>query len=87
MTLSEEIQNAVKNQNAVIGFRNCIKSLKNENPKLVVIAKNIPVEMKNEIEANIKYAKVKLEIFDGSSKDLGVICGKPFPISTLIIRG
>jgi len=28
---------------------------------------------------------VKVEIFDGTSIQLGVICGKSFPISTLVI--
>ncbi len=86
MSLTEEIQSAVKSKNAVVGFRNSVKTIKNGNPKLIVIANNIPPEMKKEIEADIKSGKIKIEVFDGSSKDLGVVCGKPFPVSTLVIR-
>lgn len=86
MDLTEEIQSAVKSKKAVIGFRDSIKSIKDDNSKIVVVANNIPAEMKKEIESSIKSDKIKLEVFEGSSKDLGVICGKPFPISTLTIR-
>lgn len=85
MNINEEIQNALKSKNAVIGFKNSIKVMKNETPELVVVSNNIPAEMKKEIEGNLK-SKTRIEVFNGSSKDLGVICGKPFPISTLTIR-
>ncbi len=86
MNLTEEIQNAVKSKNVVLGFRNSIKIIKNGKPKLVVLANNIPEEMKKKIEVDLKSTKAKVEVFDGSSKDLGVACGKPFPVSTLVIR-
>jgi ribosomal protein L30E len=41
--------------------------------------------MKGEIEHLCKLGKLKLKVFKGSSKELGVICGKPYPISTMVI--
>ena len=35
---------------------------------------------------NAKVAEVKVETFDGTSTQLGIICGKSFPISTLVIK-
>lgn len=87
MALSDEIQNAIKQKKAIIGYRESIKYIKQDYPKIIVIAKNIPENYRKEIEHNTKISKVKVEVFDGSSKDLGVICGKPFPVSTIAIKG
>jgi ribosomal protein L30E len=43
--------------------------------------------MKKEIEHNAKLSKTKIEVFEGTSKELGVICKKQFPIAALVISG
>ncbi len=85
MALTEEIQAAVKAGKSIIGYRRSLKSIKTGSPKTVVIANNTPENMKKTIEQNAKVGNVKVEIFDGTSIQLGVICGKSFPISTLVI--
>ena len=87
MAVTEEIQSAVKSGKAIIGFKESIKFIKNDAPRLVVMAKNIPEEMRKELEHNAKIGGIKLEIFNGSSKDLGIIVGKPFPVSTISVKG
>ena len=87
MDLNDEIQNAIKSKRVVIGFRGSIKAVKTGSPKIVVIASNLPPEMKKEIESGLKSEKTRLEIFNGSSRDLGVLCGKPFPVAALAITG
>jgi ribosomal protein L30E len=52
-----------------------------------VVAENIPRKMKEEIEHNSKVSNIKIETFSGTSKELGVVCGKQFPISALAIKG
>lgn len=85
MSLTEVVQDALKSGKVVLGYRESIKKIKSGNPKLIVIAKNIPKERKEQIEHNARIFNLKIEIFDGTSKELGVVCGKPFPISTLVI--
>jgi large subunit ribosomal protein L30e len=86
MVLIDEIQNALKENKAIIGYKESLRFLKVNSPKLIVIAQNIPENYKKEIEHNAKVSKIKIEVFDGSSKKLGVICGKPFSVSTLAIK-
>jgi len=86
MSLTETIQSALKSGKVIIGYEESIKFIKISAPKLIVIAKNAPEKIKNEIEYNAKIAKIKVEIFDGNSKELGVICGKPFPVTALTIK-
>lgn len=86
MTLPDEINQAVKMNNAVIGYRESIKFLKTDKPQKIIVASNIPESMRKEIEHNSKVSGASLEVFSGSSKDLGVVCGKPFPIAVLILK-
>ena len=86
MSLVEQIQSAVKENNVVIGYRKSLEYLKNSSPRLVVIAENIQGDRKREIDSDAGLSGITVETFEGSSKELGVICGKPFPISVLVIK-
>jgi large subunit ribosomal protein L30e len=86
MALLETIQSALKSDSAIIGYKESIKFMKTNKPKLVIMANNLPKKMKNDIERAAKISGLKLETYNGSSKDLGVICGKPFPVTTIVIK-
>ena len=86
MNLEEEILNANKSGNIILGYRKCRKFIKLNKAKLLVIANNIPEKMKKEIEHNAKIAGIKTEVFGKGSKELGVLCGKPYPVSVLVIK-
>jgi large subunit ribosomal protein L30e len=86
MSLTDIILDAIKQKRVLFGYRQSIKEIKSGKPELIVIAKNIPENLRKEIEHNAKIFNLKMEVFEGSSKDLGALCGKPFPISTLVIK-
>jgi large subunit ribosomal protein L30e len=87
MNVQEMIQEALKSKNIVIGYKDSIKFIKVNAPKLIVISNNLPESLRKEIEHNAKVGNMKLEVFSGTSKDLGIFCGKPFPVSALVIKG
>ena len=87
MSVQEEVQTALKNGKAILGYRRSIKFIKLNTPKLIVLSNNMPEKMKKEVEHNAKIGGVGVEIFNGTSKELGIICSKPFPVSTLVIKG
>lgn len=84
--MEKSIKDALKTNNAIIGYRESIKFLKLNKPKMVVIASNAPERVRKEIEYNCKISNAKLETFNGSSKELGIICGKPYPIMVMVIK-
>jgi len=86
MGLVEEIQAALKEGKVTIGYKKSLEFIKNNSPKLVVIAENIPEKERREIEHNVRLTGAKIEVFEDSSKELGVICGRPFPIMVLVIE-
>lgn len=86
MTLVETIQNALKENKAVIGHKESIKLIKLSSSKMIVMAKNTPKTIRREIEYNAKLARIPVKVFNGSSKELGIVCGKSFPIMALAIK-
>jgi len=86
MSLTEELQAAIKTGRAVIGYKESIKFIKLNTPKIIVVARNMPEKYRKEIDSSVKVSKVRLEVFEGGSKELGIICGKPFPVTTVAIK-
>lgn len=82
----QELKDALSNKNAIIGTKRTIKYLKMKTVKLVILASNCPEDIKNDIERYANLAEVKIETFDGTGKQLGIFCGKPFPINTISIK-
>jgi large subunit ribosomal protein L30e len=85
--LTKIIQSAIKSNKIIIGYRESIKFIKTNSPKMIIIAKDAPEKIRKEIEDNAKIFEIEVKIFEGSCKDLGTICGKPFPVTTLAIKG
>ena len=83
MNIEEMIKKAIKENKAIIGFRESLKYIRNYTPEAVILAKNAPEKIKK----IILHSNVNVLIFDGSSKDLGTICGRPHPITTIVIKG
>ena len=86
MTLVQQIQGAVKEGNVMLGYKKSLECLRNETPKTIVVASNIQDDKRAEIEHDAKLSGITVETFEGNSKELGVICGKPFPVSALVIK-
>ena len=83
MNIEEIVKRAIKENKALIGYRRSLKYIRSNNPELVILAKNAPESIKKVI----LNSNVRVVIFDGSSKELGTICGRPHPITTIVIKG
>jgi len=86
MDIENEIHSAVKSERAVLGYRESMKLIKTGSAEKVIVASNIPKDMDAEIRHNAKSGELQVETFDGSSKDLGTACGKPFPVAVMAIK-
>jgi len=87
MNLTTLIQEKVKSNEVVIGYNAVLKLLKKGKPKMVIIANNIPKEKKEVLIHNANLSKVEVKEFDGDNVNLGLVCGKPFTVSALAIKG
>ncbi len=84
--LINQLKEAIESKKAIIGSDRTVKYLKTEKLKLVIVSSNCPEEVRKDIEHYSALAKTKVEKFDGTSKQLGIICGKPFSIAVLSIK-
>lgn len=85
--LTKTIQEKVKGNQVILGYNRVIKAIKVKSPELIVIADNISKEKREAIEHNAKIAKIDVKVFGNDSINLGLICGKPFPVSVLATEG
>ncbi len=83
---TQELREAINNKNVIIGTKRTLKYLKLKEIKLVMLANNCPENIKRDIEQPAKLANIKLETFEGTGKQLGIFCGKPFAINTIAIK-
>jgi large subunit ribosomal protein L30e len=86
MDLTDLIKTKIQQDKVVIGYNRVIKLLKIESPEVIVIANNFPEEKKKTIEHNTKISKIELKEYSGDGINLGLLCGKPFPVGVLAIK-
>jgi large subunit ribosomal protein L30e len=55
------------------------------NAKLFVVAGNTPAEVKQKLTEYAETSKIPVILFEGSSMELGSVCGRPFPVSVLSV--
>lgn len=83
--MTEDLREALKENKVVLGSARTVKLLKLGKVGKIVISSNCPDETRKDLEQYTKLGDVKLEKFDGTAKQLGVFCGKPFSIASLAI--
>ena len=86
MDIERGIRVAVDTGKVILGSNKTIQAIKLGNGELVVMANNAPKTLKDDIEVYSKLSNIPVYTFDGSSVELGSICGKPFTVTTLIIQ-
>lgn len=86
MDIDRGIRVAVDTGTVKLGSDKSIQALKLGKGKLVIIAKNCPEEIKGDVMYYSKLSDVPVYTYEGSSVDLGSVCGKPFTVATLIIK-
>lgn len=84
--LITKLKEAISSKNAIVGSKETVKMLKTKKLKLVILSNNCPEELKKDITKYSKLSETKTENFEGTSKQLGILCGKPFPIAVLSIK-
>lgn len=84
MDLSKELKVAIGTGKVEIGYKVSLKALKKKKAKLIVMASNTPEKLSSRIK-QFAGTEVPLYLFPGSSWDLGGICGKPYPVTTVAV--
>jgi large subunit ribosomal protein L30e len=79
--LEKTLKDAIKEDQCIIGTKQVLNSI--SKSKLVVLSKSIQTEMRQKIESDAKKSKIQTLTFNGTSVNLGKLCGLQFRVSTL----
>lgn len=83
--VDKSIRLAVKTGKVTLGSNRAIEDVKKGLPKLVILASNCPVEIRESLMYYCKLAEIPVYVFSGSSWELGSVCNKPFMVSTIAV--
>jgi len=81
INVDKSLIKAVKTGKVIIGANRTVDAAAAGNAKMVVLASNCPEDIKNKVQAT----NVPVLEFEGTSVELGPICGKPFTIAAMAI--
>ena len=80
------IRVAVDTGNVTLGSSKTIQALKLGKGKLVIIAENCPKEVAEDVTQYSQLSKIPFYTFQGTSVDLGSVCGKPFTVAAMMVN-
>ena len=86
MDIERGIRVAVDTGDVTLGSEKSIQSLKLGKGRLAVVAANSPKEILEDVEYYANLSEIPFIVYEGTSVDLGSVCGKPFTVATLIIN-
>ena len=82
--LEKVIKEGMNDKKCSLGAKEVIGSMKNS--KLIILSQSIPKNILQKIEETAKSSKVTTMNFNGSSVELGRLCGTQFRISALSLK-
>jgi len=82
--LEKLIKDAIEEDKCTFGTKEAISTVKNS--KLIVLSHSIPEKILEKIQKESKSSKVPILNYDGSSVELGRLCGTQFRISALSLK-
>jgi len=83
--ITSAIRLAVESGKVEFGARTGMKASLLGQAKLFVMASNTPSEIMHKVEQYCGVSKIPLIVFEGTSMELGSVCGKPFPVTVLSV--
>lgn len=81
INVDKSLIKAVKTGKVIIGANRTVDAAENGSAKMVVLASNCPADIKKKVqETNVQVLE-----YEGTSVELGPVCGKPFTIAAMAI--
>lgn len=83
--VSQALRLAVESGKVEFGSKKSVKNSLSGKAKLFVISANTPKVSKDLVTRNAELSNTPILNFEGSSLELGSICGKPYPVAILSV--
>ena len=84
-SVDHELRLALSTGKTQLGSKAAVRELRKGKVKLAIVSSNCPPDARATIENYSKLSQVPLMEHNKDSIDLGVLCGKPFPVSAIVV--
>ena len=85
-SIDHEFRMAFRTGRIYLGSKVAIRELRRGRAVMAILASNCPSATRDEIDRYGKLSNIPVLHHQKDSRDLGILCGKPFPVSTLVIN-
>ncbi|MCK4952857.1 50S ribosomal protein L30e [Candidatus Bathyarchaeota archaeon] len=84
--INKALTMTMKTGKVLFGGNKTLNAARVGKAKLIIVAFNCPKNIREDIEYYSKLSNIPSIVYNGSSLDLGMACGKPFMVSALTIK-
>ncbi|RLI08871.1 50S ribosomal protein L30e [Candidatus Bathyarchaeota archaeon] len=77
---------AVSTGRVHLGSKTAMREMRRGRAKAAIVSSNCPEEIRERIENYGRLAGIPVLRHPKDSLDLGLLCGKPFPVSAIVIN-
>ncbi|AMD29603.1 MAG: ribosomal L7Ae/L30e/S12e/Gadd45 family protein [Candidatus Nanopusillus acidilobi] len=85
VTFDDLRKKIVDEKKIVIGYNRTLKKIKRGEVEKIFLAKNVPENIKKDIEYYQKLGNFEVEVLNYSNEEVGLLLKKPFKISVISI--
>jgi len=83
VSIEKELKGLIRSGKYYLGVERTLKSIMLSKVKMVIIADNMPKNIRKKIEMLTEHNNIPLYVFNGTSVELGALIGKPFKVSAI----
>lgn len=83
--LSNDIRLAVDSGTTALGANDVSETIRSNSAKVIIVASKNKKNAVQDVFHLAKIANIKVLIFQGTSLELGAVCGKPYSVSMLSV--
>ncbi|MGD2201059.1 MAG: 50S ribosomal protein L30e [Candidatus Bathyarchaeota archaeon] len=84
-SVDHELRRAINTGRVHLGSKVAVREMRRGRARMAILSSNCPFETVEEIENLGKLSGTPVLYHQKDSVDMGILCGKPFPVSTIII--
>jgi large subunit ribosomal protein L30e len=86
VNIDHELRQAFKTGRVRIGSKQTLKEIRRGRAKIAILSSNCPEKIQVIVKDYGKLGDIPVLVHNKDSIDLGILCGKPFPTSAIVIN-
>ena len=84
-SVDHELRLALSTGKVQLGSKTAVREMRRGRARMAILSSNCPAENAEAIETYGRLSEVPVLKHAKDSLDLGVLCGKPYPVSAIVI--